>query len=518
MSTRIRIGWSLVILAALVAPAAAQTTGRFATVLVPRARGPIPVNEKSHPFGGAAFTQSPIDLNARGYVEEEFLLNGIGNVYDWSADGTLSTRHTGLLYQTRILVRRPRDAERFSGVVLLDIANQGAGFDTFATWGQLGEHLLSNGHAYVALTVSARGIGALKTFDYWRYGSMALPRKLCTTARTAPDPWNRSGDLFEEGEEGVRWDIINQVGVMLKNKARPRGAAPMAGLPVEYVFASMQSAGDLPTYIYAIHSNVALASSGTPIFDGFLIKDSGAPRNLHACAPPLAADDPRRIIRNSRVPVIHIVAQPEVSPSLRRPDSDTPGDLFRRYEIPGASHFDAWHFKYFPSVKDLAVAGVPPLSATWTYPSHCVPQAPVNEFPQPYFFAGAFDNLERWVRLGAPPPKAEPIAAKDGAGGLVFENDEFGNARGGVRSPWVDVPNGTFHPYRTGPNTTPFTCADLGYWVPFSRERFNAIYGSDAEYEKRFLASVDRLAKDRWFTPDDVEKIKQELLARQRLQ
>ena len=229
-------------------PAAAQTavTAPSAvprTVPVPVVTGPVAVTADSHPFAGAAFTQAPIDLAARGYVEEEFLVSGTGNVYDWNTDGTLATRASALPYTTRILVRRPSTQARFSGTVLVDVANQGAAFDTFAVWGQLSDHLLANGHAYVALTVFARNIGAL-----------------------------------------------------LKNAAT---AGPMGGLRVERVFASMQSGGDLPTYVAAIHRNVALAN-GTP--------------------------------------VIHIVAQPEVSPAIRRPDSDTAGDRFRRYELPGASH------------------------------------------------------------------------------------------------------------------------------------------------------------------------------------
>ena len=50
----------------------------------------------------------------------------------------------------------------------------------------------------------------------------------------------------------------------------------------------------------------------------------------------------------------------------------------------------------------------------------------------------AFDALDRWVRDGSPPPSAARLDADDG-GRLV--NDELGIACGGVRTPWVDVPN-----------------------------------------------------------------------------
>jgi hypothetical protein len=72
----------------------------------------------------------------------------------------------------------------------------------------------------------------------------------------------------------------------------------------------------------------------------------------------------------------------------------------------------------------------------------------------------------------------------------------------------VDVPSGTFHPVRKGPNTTPFSCADLGYWEPFTQQKMESTYGSLANYRKRFLDAADKLARDRWITPDDAEKIK----------
>ena len=501
---------------ALLPGAAAQQPSAKATVAVPRATL-LPVTSDSHPFGAAAFTQTPIDLAARGYVEEEFTVSGIAAVYDWNADGSISTRIPGLLYTTRILVRRPADVSKFSGTVLLDVANQGAGFDTFAVWGQLGEHLISNGHAYVALTAFSRNIGTLRMLGP-RYRQLMFPPVLkpCEPARPARDPWNRPAQFFPVREDDVRWDVISQVGALLKSRARNR-RHPMGDLRVEYVFASMQSAGDLPTYVNAIHRNVVLQSL-EPVFDGYIIKDSGAPRSLNACAPPLAVDDPRRIIRNAGVPVIHIVAQPEVLAAIRRPDSDAMGDQFRRYELPGASHFDEGHFRYFPVVTDLAAGGLPPLSATWTYPKECQPDVPVNDFPQRYFFAGAFENLDRWVRTGAPPPHAEPIALTDSTGEAGFLTDESGNARGGVRSPWVDVPSGTFHPRRTGPNTTPFTCADLGYWVPFTPQQMTEKYGSMENYRKLFLEATDKLARERWVPPDEAENIKRDFVAKSSVQ
>src|SRR5436190_1501361 len=61
----------------LVSPAIAATP-------VPVARGPLPVSATSYPFGAADHTLTPEDLKRDGYVEEEFLISGTGNVYDWT--------------------------------------------------------------------------------------------------------------------------------------------------------------------------------------------------------------------------------------------------------------------------------------------------------------------------------------------------------------------------------------------------------------------------------------------------
>ena len=61
-------------------------------VSVPKATGPLPVTAESAPFMAAANNLDPTDLSKFGYVEEEFILSGNANVYDWAADGTVTTK------------------------------------------------------------------------------------------------------------------------------------------------------------------------------------------------------------------------------------------------------------------------------------------------------------------------------------------------------------------------------------------------------------------------------------------
>ena len=91
-----------------------------APIPVPKITGPIPVTSDSYPFLGAGHTVDPIDFAKAGYVEEEFLVSGSANVYDWAADGSLTVKVEKAPYTTRILVRRPAKASRFSGNVVVE--------------------------------------------------------------------------------------------------------------------------------------------------------------------------------------------------------------------------------------------------------------------------------------------------------------------------------------------------------------------------------------------------------------
>src|SRR5439155_609024 len=89
----------------------------IAATPVPKVIGPIAVTPRSYPFGAADHTLVPQDLKSLGYVEEEFLITGIANVYDWAELGPASVRVSNAPYTTRVLVRRPISRSKFSGNV-----------------------------------------------------------------------------------------------------------------------------------------------------------------------------------------------------------------------------------------------------------------------------------------------------------------------------------------------------------------------------------------------------------------
>jgi hypothetical protein len=261
-------------------------------------------------------------------------------------------------YGNRILVRRPTNAARFSGTVVVELMAQARRFDWALMFGYLYDQMMEQGDAWVGITLP-NNIDGLKKFNPTRYAavSMANPASsaACPGAKDAPSPM----------EEGLRWDMISQVGALLKSDAAGR---PLSGLNVQYVFLTTQF-GDITTYVNAIHPHARL-TGGKPVYDGYLLKNPPATTRINQCAAAPGNNDPRRVVKNVDVPVIAVTAQGEVIDSLwaRRPDSDDPNGRFRLYEIAGAAHIDKAAYAALPVFADQ-IAAVGAAQGTPEFPS-----------------------------------------------------------------------------------------------------------------------------------------------------
>ena len=74
---------------------------------MPHVDGPIPVTSDSRMFMSSLDSQTPLNLPAYGYMEQEYFVSGAANVYDWDSDGAVTVRDSDAPYTTRIVVRRP---------------------------------------------------------------------------------------------------------------------------------------------------------------------------------------------------------------------------------------------------------------------------------------------------------------------------------------------------------------------------------------------------------------------------
>src|SRR5688572_17132493 len=103
------------------------------------AESPIIIGPVTGGRHGWAFGSTVVDLDAAGYREEEYLLRGnarryrllAGSVYP--ADGVWPAEEVETRpYTTRVVVRRPIDAARFNGTMLVSWNNVSSGYEALS--------------------------------------------------------------------------------------------------------------------------------------------------------------------------------------------------------------------------------------------------------------------------------------------------------------------------------------------------------------------------------------------------
>lgn len=417
-------------------------------------------------------TSTAVDLAAAGYTEQEFFLSGTATAYRedgrWDSDGHWSVAEAGQApYRTRLLVRVPSDRSRFNGTVVVEWLNVSGNVDVDVDFGYMHSELLQ-GYAWVGVSAQAAGVNStggsplgpnvvgLKAWDPQRYG-----------------PLHHPGDAYS-------YDIFSQAGAALR---APRGADPLAGLVVERLLAvgQSQSAMRMLTYANAVHP---LAR----VFDGMFVHSRagfGAPIGGGTGLPKLDGPDGPRVVSPARVrtdldvPVFQVVTETELFElgggpgpgsfvAARQPDSER----IRTWEIAGTAHSDAHALRIlypqytaqFGTIRDLGA--LIPL---------------VNDGPQAAVVAAALRSLNTWVADGTAPPSADPIDTTDTA----IVRDEFGNARGGVRTPHVDVPVASL----TGETVH---VPNNGATTPLGADVLASLYPDQDTYVTKFAEATER--------------------------
>jgi len=460
----------------------------------------------SHAFSAALHQSQPLDLSQFGYTEEEYIVSGTARVFDWHPQGTQPLAAGP--YTTRILIRRPTDQRRSSGTVIVEPMNPSVDIDLPIMWAESHEHFMANGATWVGITIKPNTVKALRAFDPVRYARLAMPnpRRAAACAAAAINPWSQPTTPADE--TGLAWDMLSQLGALLKAAApaNPLGQ-PAARL---YMTGQSQTAGYARLYA-SVFSRRETTPDDKPLYDGFLY--SGSPPwqvPINQCWKEPSDGDPRLITAAASVPVIEFFTQGDMKTNVptRRPDSDTFPDLFRRYEVAGASHVDPYEDLSFAAPEDAARAhGRLDDNASQV----CEPKnVTAGDFPVRYVFDAAWANLEAWVRERRPAPRAAPLELKSGPATLppdeAFVVDLNGNAKGGLRTPYVDVPTARW----VGAKSGPFVCLFHGYKFPFEGARLQQLYGSHTGYVKSIRASVESLVTQRWLTLGDGAKIVQE--------
>ena len=426
-----------------------------------RDRSAVPAPRVTGPLAGPAGMASPVDLGAKGYVEEEFLIAGEASAYakagDWGRDGKwTATPSRTAAYTTRVLVRRPSDPARFNGTVVVEWLNVSGGLDASPDFGYVHAELLRSGYTWVGVSAQSVGVVATAKQNPTRYKDLDHP-----------------GDAFA-------YDIYTQAG-----RAVRAGQLFARDYGIKAVIAAgeSQSAILMTTYVNAVDPLVQ-------VYDGFLVHSRfAASGGLGDGAP---APNPAEIRSDSEAPVLVVLSETDVGFNLetRQPD----GERFRLWEIAGTAHADQYLINLF----------VPPTPGQ-SAPNPLGCTKPMNSANQHWVLKAALSQLNRWVRGGPPPPRA-PRVTMSAADPKVIARDEDGNALGGIRLPELEAPRATLS--GAGSPGSPGFCILFGSTTPFDPARLAQLYPDDAAYVAAYGAAVDRLLAAGFILAPDAEEAK----------
>lgn len=439
--------------------------------------------------GSAPVLVPAYPLDSVGYAEREFLVEGTARSFALAgprgADGRWSVQpDVTAPYVTRILVRRPVDPAAFSGTVVVEWLNVSAGMDVAPDWALLQRGLVQRGHMWVGVSAQKAGIDGgglaeglhLKKFASSRYARLEHPG----------DAWS--------------FDIFSQVGALLRTHS---AAALGTGKPARLIaVGESQSAFYLVTYINAIDQEAR-------VFDGFFVHGRGAGGpdlggTWGSAGRQAAAAVPERIRDDARVPVLVLQSETDVVVLGGAAPAQPDGDQLRLWELAGASHVDT--YSLVASAQDdgrLPPAALAELMKPTRQFMLETTEVPVNSGPQQHYVGqAAFDALVSWAAGGPPPPRA-PRLELDAQQRLV--PGEHGIARGGIRTPWVDVPTATLS--GTGQTGTGFAVL-AGRTEPFDELVLKRLYpGGRTDYLDRFTTSLDATIAAGFLRPDDRAEI-----------
>ena len=408
------------------------------------------------------------DIASVGYTAAEYFVSGQARAYGESPQPEVD-------YTTRIVALLPTDTTTFNGTVLVEWLNVSGGIDAPAVWFMAHREMIREGYAYIAVSAQKVGVDggltitgfdmSLKTQDPQRYSPLSHP-----------------GDAYS-------FDMFSQVGELIRTSPDE----VLGRLTPQHVIAigESQSAMFLTTYINAVDQHAR-------VFDGFLVHSrfgGAAPLDgINALeAFERGAPDPSPFREDLRVPTMNVITETDVVGAIlpgyyiaRQSDNDK----LRTWEIAGTAHADAYTVK----VGFIDDGSVPADQLALGYaPStelmgHQLKQ-PFNFGPQHhYVLQAALARLHGWVRAGEAPPHAPRLETDDNQppGFIVDDN---GITKGGVRTPWVEVP--IARTSGIGDDAVPVTLL-FGSGEPFDENTRKRLYpGGRNDYIERFTEELD---------------------------
>jgi hypothetical protein len=118
----------------------------------------------------------------------------------------------------------------------------------------------------------------------------------------------------------------------------------------------------------------------------------------------------------------------------------------------------------------------------------------------------ALDNLVRWVSRGVSAPRAKRIQLE--SDGKTVVRDGNGNALGGVRTVFVDVPTATIMPTSLAPGgVLANPCAYVGYQLHFPQTKLEQLYRTHVGYVASVVMDANKLVGEHWLLPASASEL-----------
>ena len=362
----------------------------------------------------------------------------------------------GMPYQTRIVIRKPKNNTKFNGLILAESMHP-SGNPWVFHFTQV--YCMTNG--VIGLEILTSTPAGLAAANEARYKELVVPNSAAN-------------------------EILAQVGALIKSDHMDN---PLNGLAIRKMIlaGSSASAGVALNYLTNAHMAQRLADM-KPIYDGFL---------------PTSAN---RFIPVLDVPAILVPTMRETfnGNGTTQPDNDE----LRVYEFAGMAHIDSriaggyypdpckYPISRYPMGAEMAVA----LDKLFTW----VDKGTVPPHADRFYVDFNPDN--------------KPKLDRDK--GSLLALDEFGNVKGGIRNTYVDVPVNSFHVPNEGaeprianpshfiaarrlPGQDPDAqlCGLSNFETALSRDQLKKLYNSPKNYYNKVAQRYDELVKEGWALP-----------------
>src|SRR5688572_24189362 len=383
------------------------------------------------PFESLMELKPTDDMAHFGYTAHEYLVSGTAN---------------GQPYKTRIVIRRPSNPARFSGLVLTESMHPSGN-----AWMFHFTHVYTMTSGHIGLDVLTSTAVPFTELNPERYKDLqVLP--------------------------GQATEILAQVGALMKSKQADN---PLNGLPLRRMILAGTSASAAVVVNYLNGHMVYRLPDMKPIYDGFLPTSTGA------------------TIRQIDVPMIQVPTMTEVmsGTATARQDGDAPGDQFRVYEFAGMAHIDSRDAAaYYPNPCKLPISRFPMAAYMSVALDHLWKWVDAGTVPPraDRFLVDRNEAIDG--SLMALDEHGNP------RGGIRNPYVDVPAKAYAVRNSGASPPIPNAHPFvasRT-PQAQAQLCGLAGYEVPLSAAQLKKLYKDPKSYRARVEKRLDELTKQGW--------------------